>query len=74
MKIFTENDLALMWCRMNSWKHPINDKRNEIWKESGFVHGAQHFIEELIGHQKCREYWNGPYREDKKLGPSEAKP
>lgn len=73
-KTFSQDELALMWCRLNIWKHPTSDKAK--WPEKEIA-GAMALIVALIGHEKCLQYWNGPFRTGRtvtgRIAPSKTK-
>lgn len=52
--LYTQDDLAVMWCRLNEGRHPLNDN----WKFNPLnIPGAMAFINELVGPSKCLTTW-----------------
>lgn len=53
-RLYTSEDLAVMWCRLNAGRHPTH----EGW---GFnpenIAGAMALIVTLVGPAKCLTFW-----------------
>lgn len=53
-RIYTDDELAVMWCKLNAGRHPVRDE----WRfDSANIAGAMSLIVVLIGPSKCLKQW-----------------
>ena len=52
--LYTKEELAEMWCRLNEGKHPLRDE----WKFNPInIPGAMALLTVLIGPSRCMQAW-----------------
>lgn len=53
-RFYSEDDLAVMWCRLNSGRHPV---RSDWRFNPANIAGAMAFIVTVVGPTRCLNTW-----------------